>query len=505
MEEVNSQKDFDVSADGSGAKLQGQEGMDIETVKKRSLIGVVSFFSRTILLTGVTLVAQLLLAAKLSPEDFGIYGIVVTITNFFTIISDIGLAASLIQKKTAPTVTELRTTFTVQQTLSWFIFVLIAATSSLLHSYGKLDTQGVYLALAFGLSFPIVSLKTISSILLERELAFGKLVIPAIIETIVFNIIAVTLAFNGYGVMSFTIAVLVKAIVGVLVMFCIKRWEMGIALSLSSLKELLKVGGAFQLNDMLAKAKDDVFYITVAILIPAREYGYVTWAKQWSRLPYSLTVDNVTALTFPAFSRLQHDKNLLRRAIEKSLFFITLLAFPLFAGISVMIFPILVLVPEYEKWRPAILSLILFCISLAFAAFSTPLINTLNAIGKISESLRMMIFWTISQWMLFPFFFRWFGYESVAIIGVVLALTSLFVVLLVKKYVEFSFLENIWRQVFATLVMAVTLFSTQAIWQISFMHFFIGVLVGVCVYTAMILLLGYSTVKREVFSLLKKQ
>src|SRR5258708_932287 len=111
----------------------------------------------------------------------------------------------------------------------------------------------------------------------------------------------------------------------------------------------MRVGGGFQLNDMLAKTKDDLFYISVALFIPQKEYGYITWAKQWSRLPYSLTVDNITAVTFPAFSRLQHDPSLLRKAIEKTTFFVTLVAFPLLGGLSVIIVPFTTVIPAYMK------------------------------------------------------------------------------------------------------------------------------------------------------------
>ena len=56
--------------------------------------------------------------------------------------------------------------------------------------------------------------------------------------------------------------------------------------------------------------------------------------------PYNLTVQNVMAITFPTFSRLQKRPALLKKAIEKSIFFISLSIFPILVGMSVFIQPL---------------------------------------------------------------------------------------------------------------------------------------------------------------------
>lgn len=483
------------------------ERVDIhpDEVKRRSIKGVIVIAIKTFFIFGLTLVAQGILGAALSPSEFGIYGFVVTVTNFFTIISDIGLAASLIQKKGSPTTQELRTVFTIQQLLSWLVCGLLVASAILLHRYGKLSQEGVYLAIAFGLSFPIVSVKTISSILLERELDFGKLVFTAVVETTVFYSLTVYLALHHYGIMSYTYAVIAKAIVGVIVMLSLKRWDMGYAFSRSSFRTLMRAGGQFQLNDMLAKVKDDVFYITVGLVVPSTQFGFITWAKQWSRMPYTFSVDNVSPVLFPSFSRLQHDTAALQKAIEKTVFFITLLAFPLFAGLGSMAYPLVILIPQYAKWTPALFSLGLFCFSLAFSSFSTPLISALQAIGQVRQTLKMMVFWTVSQWALFPVIFYYFGYNSVAIVGAILAVTSFAVVWLLQRDVSFHFVDNVWRQAIASVVMIMVLVIGRAYWSLSFVHFGSGIMLGAGVFIAMMSILGFEKTKAELFSIFKKR
>ena len=99
--------------------------IDVQEIRHKSIKGVISYAFRTLALQAIGFVATLLLGYYLTPSDFGIYFIVTSVISIFTFLSDIGLAAALVQKKEEPTVLELRTTFTVQQILAFTIFGLI--------------------------------------------------------------------------------------------------------------------------------------------------------------------------------------------------------------------------------------------------------------------------------------------------------------------------------------------------------------------------------------------
>ncbi|MBP9699651.1 oligosaccharide flippase family protein [Candidatus Woesebacteria bacterium] len=481
-----------------------EDVLQVEDIKKRSMNGAISYVLRSLFLQGIGVLSYFLLSALLSTGDFGIYGIVVSISSFFTIISDIGLAASLIQKKEAPTIRDLRTVFTVQQILAWVVCLLIIATAWSLHLSGRLELPAVFLAGAFALSFPIVSLKTISSILLERQLEFGKLAMPAVVEAIVFNGIVLFFAWRGMGITSYSIAVLARAIVGVIIMLSIKRWPVGFAFSKPAFSDLMKVGIKFQANDVIAKIKDELFTVITVFLLSKSELGYITWANQASRLPYRFGVDSVMAITFPTFARLQHDAHLLKRAIEKTLFFVSLAVFPLLAGFAVMFIPLTSLIPKYAQWQPALLTLGFMCVSIAFSSISTPLINTLNAIGKINTSLRFMLIWTLLQWTLTPLAIWRFGFNGVAIASVIISFTVIFVVRALQREVQFAFVEQIWRQLVASLCMAVFLFQFIPLWSQSFLLFCAGVLSGGLLFIGLLALLGFEKIRGELLSLVRR-
>ena len=169
----------------------------LDVIKKRSVRGIAVLTGRTFVLSAISLVATGFLTVFLEPAEFGVFWIVTAIVSFLAYFSDVGLAAALIQKKEPVTDNELRTTFTIQQVLVLLILLLLILGSPYLVRFYSLSEEGRLLLYALGLSLLLSSLKTIPSVLLERELDFTKLVFPQVLENLVYNIVAVFLAWKG--------------------------------------------------------------------------------------------------------------------------------------------------------------------------------------------------------------------------------------------------------------------------------------------------------------------
>jgi O-antigen/teichoic acid export membrane protein len=289
---------------------------------------------------------------------------------------------------------------------------------------------------------------------LERKLDFNKLVIPQIVETIGFYGVSVLLAWLGFGIMSFSYAVLVRAVVGLVVLYMIAPWKMRIGFSRSVAKKLLRFGIPFQMNSLLALAKDDLMTIFLGRVLSFSEIGYIGWAKKWAEVPLRLIMDSVIRVTFPTFSRLQHDKSFLGKAIEKTLFGLAFSIIPISIGLLFFIEPAVSLIPKYAKWYPALLSFYLFILTSLVASFSTPLTNALNAVGKIKITLFLMVFWTIATWVLTLLFIPLFGFTGVALAQAVLSMSLGLVIMLAKKISPFSFIHSIQIPVIASVAQA---------------------------------------------------
>lgn len=428
--------------------------IDISHIKERVVVGVMALTARTFFLQVVAFGATFLLTIFLSPETFGVFYVVSAIISFLGYFSDIGLAAALIQKKDDVTAEDLATTFIVQQGLVVFLVFLSLLFSQSIASFYRLDMSGVWLLRSLSVAFFLSSLKTIPSVLLERRLAFDKLVIPQIVETVGFYTVAVTLAWQGHGLTSFSWAVLVRGISGLIAMYCIEPWFPSLVFSRRSVSRLMRFGIPFQMNSFLALLKDDLLTVFLGKVLPFAHVGYIGWAKKWAEVPLRLFMDSLMRVTFPAYARLQGDAKILSRAIEKTLFAISAAMLPVYAILLFYVRFLKLFVPRYNQWDPALLSFYFFIFASVLAGLTSPLMNALNATGKVKVTLQFMIGWTIATWVLTFIGIVLFGFNGVAPSLFIIGGSIYLVIKVLRKHIDFVFLDYIRGPLFASCVQA---------------------------------------------------
>lgn len=464
--------------------------IDLVTIKRRSVTGVVALTSRTFFLQILNFASMFLLTIFLAPQVFGTFFVVTAVVSFLNYFSDIGLAAALIQKKEKLTGAELKTTFTIQQLLVVFLVILALLSSNKLAAFYNLSREGILLFRALVISFFLSSLKTIPSVLLERKLDFNRLVIPQIGEAIFFNLVAVTLAWRGAGVTSFSWAVLVRGISGLVLIYILSPWKPALAFDKKSAKSLLSFGIPFQINSLLALVKDDLLTVFLGKVLPFAQVGFIGWAQKWANMPLRFIMDSLIKVTFPAYSRLQDNLPALRVGIEKALFAVCFLTFPILVGLALLAPSLVEFLPRYLKWQPALLALYFFCLQAAFACVSTILTNTLNATGRIKTTLKLMVLWTVLTWIFTPIFIYFWGFNGVAPAAVLVATTVVLPIWLVKKIVDFSLWDNIGKPLLGALIMGgllwlMTPLVVSNLTGIASMVFF-----GAIIYLAMMMILA---------------
>lgn len=429
--------------------------LDIELIKKKAISGIVTFTIRTFFVQAFTFFATFILTILLDPSIFGVFFLVSSILNLFVYFSDIGLAAALVQKKEEPTKEEYSTVFFLQQAIILVLVVIGLLFSAKIANFYKLDSQSLSLLRILIFSLLLSSLKTLPSIILERHMNFTKLVIPQILENIVFYSVAMTLAYYKFGLNSFTWAVLARGFIGLGALYIVSPWKPTLDFDLKKAKSLTSFGVPFQLNSILALLKDDLLTVFVGKILPHAQIGYIGWSQKFAFVPLRFFMDNVIKVTFPSYSRLQHDLKILKQAVEKSIFFVTFLVYPSLAGILIIIPKLVKIIPNYQKWEPALPLLLLFVINAAFAAVNTTLTNILFALGKPNIILKLMVFWTILTWILTFFLVKTFGFYGVALASAIVAASTSITVYFVKKVIDVSIFKNISAPIFATIIMFV--------------------------------------------------
>jgi PST family polysaccharide transporter len=207
-------------------------------IARRSINGVFALVSRTFFVQILSLVSNFILTLYLDPALFGIFFVVSAINVFLAYFQDIGLAALIVQQKETPSLRELRTTFTIQQILVLLVITPVVILAPFIESHFKFSHEGTLILYAYLFSFFLSSLKTIPTVLLERNLDFHKLVIPQIVENTAYSITLIFCAMNGFGLTTFTYAILIRSIIGLPIIYYIQPWKVGFSLDFHIFKKL---------------------------------------------------------------------------------------------------------------------------------------------------------------------------------------------------------------------------------------------------------------------------
>lgn len=477
--------------------------MELEEIKHRTIRSIIALQGRTILLQFISFVSFFLLGIFLSPAAVGVFISVSALQRIFSFFTDLGLGAALIQKKEAIDENDLKTTFTIQEAIVILIVTVAFFLTPNVSRFAHLDTDGTFLYVVLVFTLFISSLKAIPSILMERKLAFERQIIPQIFESLTFNIIVVTLAIKGFGVSSYSWAILVSSLVGLPIYYLLSPWKIALGFSRTHAKRLFSYGLLYQGKNILAVIKDDLLTFFLTGLVGTAGVGYWGWAQRWAYSPFRLIVDSITKVTFPAYSRIQHHHEELRAGIEKSLFAVSTVLFPALALFSILIGKAIYVFPKYEKWQPALISFYFLAAGAAFSGLSNILVNALDATGKVKTTLALMLTWIILTWVLTLTLVARFGFSGISLASFLVTLTIVVTIQLVKKTVHFHFLANVWQPTVSTTIMTLILYSVSAKLSTNYLSLIVLGALGVIIYTAAMFLLAREKILANVNMILK--
>lgn len=477
--------------------------MDYEEVKQKAVRGIVALTGRAVFLQAANFLTFNFLAAFLGSINIGIFIAVSAIRDIFNLFIDVGLGAALVQKKEEVTGEELSSTFVMQEILVVLTVLVAFFLTSWVKGYLNLDQAGVVLYWSLLVALLINSLKVIPSILLERKLHFEKQIMPQLVEAIIFDAVVVFLAWRGWGLYAYSWAIVLGALAGLVGYYLIQPWRPSLHWSKRSSVQLVSFGIQFQGKNYLAVVKDQLLTLFLTKAVGFAGIGYWGFAQRWAYSPFRFIVDSVTKVTFPAYARLQHDKDLMRLSLEKSLFIVSLTLFPSLVLISFFGRAFVMLVPRLNQYEPALFMLYVLCLQAGISALSNILVNALDANGRVRTTLGLMVMWVALTWGATVILVNQIGINGIALAQLLVSSTIFLTIYLVNKMVKFSFVGSVIKPTVAVAAMVFSGWITLRLVPGGFLANATAIIFGVLIYCLAILLLARQEIWDNARLLLK--
>jgi PST family polysaccharide transporter len=340
----------------------------------------------------LSLIVFVILARLLTPEAFGLVALAAVFVALAQLVVDQGLGDALVQRPEI-TPSHVDTAFWVSIATGALLTVAAFLLSyPIALAVGEPELVPILQVLA--VTFILSALTSIPIALLTRALAFRLLAIRAIVAIVAGGIVGVALALMGAGVWALVAQQVAAALVSVVLLWAVIDWRPRLRASRREFRELFAFGIRVVGSDILGFVSRNADNLLIGVFLGTVPLGIYAVGYRILDTSQRLLINATRKITFPAFSRLQHDPERMRRAYLRATRAASVLIIPGYVGLA-LVAPELVVTLFGSTWEAAgPVAAILFLAGpvLGIQAFSGSL---LYAAGRPDIVLRFRVITTV--------------------------------------------------------------------------------------------------------------
>lgn len=359
-----------------------------ESLKKQAVNGVIWSSIERFSVQGIQFLIMIIMARLLSPNDYGLVGMLTVFIAIAQSLIDSGFSQALIRKQDR-TETDNSTVFYFNIGVGiciYLLFYLIAPYVSWFYDVPELTT--IMRVVSLGVIFN--SFSVVQRALLTIKIDFKTQAKASLIAAILSGVTGITMAYKGFGVWAIVTQQLVNLGLNTSLLWVFAGWRPKGRFSKKSFHELFNFGSKLLISGILDTLYRNIYLITIGKLFTASKLGYYTRAQQFSDFPSSNLTGVLQRVTYPILCKIQNDKDKLAQAYRKFLRVSAFLIFPLMVGLSAVAEPFILLLLK-EQWHFAAIILQIIC----FAAMWYPIhainLNLLQVEGRSDLFLQLEI------------------------------------------------------------------------------------------------------------------
>lgn len=308
----------------------------------------------------VTFIVSIILARLLSPDDYGLIGIISIFTTVCTALIDGGFGDALVRKKDV-TDDDYNTVFIVNFGMSMLLYAVIYACSPLIANFFGRD-ELVALTQVSSLSLIVGALSLVQQKRLTKAIDFKTQTKVSFISSVISGVVGIVMAFMGCGVWSLVAQGLGSQVIRTILLWYYNHWIPKLRFSPASFKSLFGFGWKLVVSGLLDNLWKELAQVVVGKFYSPGTLGQYTRAKSFSQMLSSNLTNVIQRVTFPVLSNIQDDKSRMvgaYRRIIKTTMFITAISLFFLGAISEPLLYCLI----GPKWHEAATYLPLICIS----------------------------------------------------------------------------------------------------------------------------------------------
>jgi O-antigen/teichoic acid export membrane protein len=356
--------------------------MDRLSIRTRIAKGAVWLTATRVLVNLITLASTLLLARMLIPADFGLVAIATTISAIINSVTDLSLAAALIQHKN-PQDEHLHSAWSLNVARGAILALMICGLSvPIARLYG--DSRLVVILMLIGAMTLVAGIANPKLALFSRDLIFWQEFIVGVAQRVIGFVVAIVVALLFRSYWALVAGMAATQVSATILSYLLIPYRPRIRLAHA--RELLSFSVWLSLGQAINTLNWKFDYLMIGYFLGSIPLGYYTVGDSLAGMPTREATTPLAQTLFPGFARLTDAPPRLGLAYMRAQSLLSAAALPAGCGFAIIAKP-LILLTMGSKWLPAVIVIQLLAGVFAFQTLSTTLQPLALAMGRTRDLL----------------------------------------------------------------------------------------------------------------------
>lgn len=442
----------------------------VESLKKKTVHGVVWSFADNIANSGIAFLVGLVLARLLTPAEYGIMAVITIFIAIANTLIDSGFSNALIRKKNVERI-DYSTIFYFNLGVSIVLYIILYIASPGVSLFFK-EPLLVEVSRGIGWILIVNALGIIPQTILTKNIDFKTQTKVSLISSLTSGSIGMGMAFYGMGVWSLVGQQLSRQLLNTIFLWFFCRWLPSWEFSIRSFKEMFGFGSKLLVTGLIDTTYKNIYYFVIGRFYSSAQLGQYTRAEQFKNIFSSNLTAVVQRVSYPVLSSIQNEPERLKEGYRRVVKITMLVTFACMLGLAAVARPLIVILIG-EKWLPAVAMLQIICFSGMLYPLHAINLNILQVKGRSDLFLKLEILKKIIA--VIPITVGIFCGIEYMLWGSVL--TS-FLFFFLNSYYSASLINYpTWSQIKDALpTLIVSIITATIMWSLSLLHFSIYIL-----------------------------
>src|SRR5690625_46460 len=358
------------------------------SLKKKAVTGTLWVAVERFGSTGIELLVFVILARLLTPADFGLIAMVVVFFAIAQTFVDSGMGQALIRKKEI-TEDDRSTIFWFNMAISIVLYILLYISAPYIAGFYN-EPILTSITRVMGISVIFFGLGIVQRAELTQKLDFQRQTYAELIASLTTSILAVYLAYRGFGVWALVVKSVSLALFSSVLMWVLYPKKISFTFNKQSFNELFGFGSRLLLASIFSRITENIHNLVIGRVFAATTLGLFTKADDLKNRTSRIITGIIQKVSYPVLSKRQDNKEQLRDGYRKVLRLSSAGVIPVISLLIIFAEPIIIIVFG-EQWRGAIPFLKILAISGYLYNLHAINLNILKVLGRSDLYLRINI------------------------------------------------------------------------------------------------------------------